>query len=374
MRITSDFDSGNILVESLADPGDIRLKIRTDPGKEAFYQWFHFRLTGARGVPVTLRIINAGGATYPAGWENYRAVASADRQRWTRVDTSYRDGVLEIRDTPQGDCVHYAYFAPYSAERRLDLVARAAASGRAKLELLGPSLDGEHLECLAFGPEKPKRTLWAIARQHPGETMASWWMDGFIDRLLDPADSLVRSVLETTRLMVVPNMCPDGSRRGHLRTNAAGANLNREWAEPTAERAPEVLAVRTRMEETGVDGFLDVHGDESLPYVFIAGTYGIPSWSKRLESLRERFDTRLLATCPDYQTEKGYPRNAPGKANLTMASNWTGERFGCLAMTLEMPFKDNANAPDPIAGWSPERSANLGRACLDAWAAVLPEM
>ena len=46
----------------------------------------------------------------------------------------------------------------------------------------------------------------------------------------------------------VPNMNPDGTWRGHLRVNAAGANLNREWKTPSAERSPEVLAVRDRME------------------------------------------------------------------------------------------------------------------------------
>ena len=45
-------------------------------------------------------------------------------------------------------------------------------------------------------------------------------------------------------------MNPDGSWRGHLRTNAAGANLNREWASPSAERSPEVLAVRNAMDAT----------------------------------------------------------------------------------------------------------------------------
>ena len=27
-------------------------------------------------------------------------------------------------------------------------------------------------------------------------------------------------------------------------------------------------------------------------------------------------------------------------------------RFGCLAYTLEMPFKDNANLPDDDFGWN----------------------
>jgi murein tripeptide amidase MpaA len=44
-------------------------------------------------------------------------------------------------------------------------------------------------------------------------------------------------------------MNPDGSWRGHLRTNAAGANLNREWAAPSAERSPEVLLVRNKMDQ-----------------------------------------------------------------------------------------------------------------------------
>ena len=41
----------------------------------------------------------------------------------------------------------------------------------------------------------------------------------------------------------IPNMNPDGSYRGHLRTNASGANLNREWKEPTLEKSPEVSSL-----------------------------------------------------------------------------------------------------------------------------------
>jgi murein tripeptide amidase MpaA len=53
-----------------------------------------------------------------------------------------------------------------------------------------------------------------------------------------------------------------------------GANLNREWLEPSADKSPEVQLVR-KDAGTGVDLFLDIHGDESLPYVFVAGTEGV---------------------------------------------------------------------------------------------------
>ncbi len=48
--------------------------------------------------------------------------------------------------------------------------------------------------------------------------------------------------------------------------------------------------------------------------------------------------------------------------------------FGCLAMTLEMPFKDNADMPDTIYGWSPERSMKLGASQLDAIRAMLDRL
>ena len=66
-----------------------------------FYQWFYFRLAGAAGRDITLRITNCAGAAYPDGWPDYKACMSIDREDWLRVaDTSYDDGVLTIRLKP----------------------------------------------------------------------------------------------------------------------------------------------------------------------------------------------------------------------------------------------------------------------------------
>jgi murein tripeptide amidase MpaA len=43
-------------------------------------------------------------------------------------------------------------------------------------------------------------------------------------------------------------------------------------------------------------------------------------------------------------------------------------------MTLEMPFKDNDDLPDPDEGWSPGRSRLLARSCLDALHAILDDL
>jgi len=359
ISISSEFDGGNIEVLKI-EGGAADLAIRKDKDSN-FYQWFYFRVDGAGGAPLTLRITNCAGSAYPMGWPGYKACVSDDDTDWVRTDTHYGDGVLTIRYTPPGESVWFAYFAPYPTARHCALVDRIAALPGVAHRMLGETRDGRPLDYLTLG-DGPLQ-VWLYARQHPGETMAQWWIEGALDLLVsdDPVAAKLRAA---ATLHIVPNMNPDGSARGHLRTNSVGVNLNREWATPTLERSPEVYHVRAAMMETGVDFAMDIHGDEAIPYVFFAGFDGIPSWTQRQADLYGRFSAALAARTADFQMEHGYPPAAEGKANLSMSTNQLAERFGAVSMTLEMPFKDNANAPDPIRGWSPERSKQLARDCL----------
>ena len=366
IEISQAFDSGNIDLVS-ADGAQARLTIRKDEGSH-FYQWFHFRVSGCAGREITLRITGLNGAAYPMGWPNYRAAMSFDRTEWLRADTHWDeradDGTLIIRARPPGDLAWFAYFAPYSLERHHDLVSRAATCSGVSHASLGTSLDGRPIDCLTMG--SGGKTVWLIARQHPGESMAEWWMEGALDALTDSTDPVGRELRRKCKFHIVPNANPDGSFRGHLRTNAAGTNLNREWAEPSAEKSPEVVAIRKAMDASGVDFFMDVHGDEAIPGNFLAGFEGIPDLREGQKEGYERYKTILDRRTPDFQTALGYPVAAAGKGNLAMATNQVAQRFGCVAMTLEMPFKDHNAAPCQRQGWSPERSKRLGRDCLGA--------
>ncbi|BEV02579.1 M14 family metallopeptidase [Novosphingobium olei] len=365
IHIDAAFDSGNIEVLSI-DGATATLAIRKDLQSD-FFQWFHFRVSGAEGRQLVLRITGLAASAYPGGWPGYRAVVSEDREFWGRTDTSYDaaedGGTLTIRHTPSGPA-SFAYFAPYSLERHADLVAQTAQCEGVSHRVLGQSLDGRPIDCLEFG-EGPKQ-VWLYARQHPGESMAEWWMEGALDLLTDPADPHGRALRQRCTFHVVPNMNPDGSVRGHLRTNAVGVNLNREWAEPSADRSPEVLCVLEAMKESGVDFAMDVHGDEAIPHVFLAGFEGIPGWTEAQGEGYRRYRAILERRTPDFQTRRGYPEARPGTANLAMSTNQLAERFGAVAMTLEMPFKDNDDLPCAAQGWSPERSKLLARDCLAA--------
>ena len=351
MKVSSQFDGGNIEIVDITRPDDVHLRIRLDSNSE-FLQWFSFRVSEARDVALTLHLDNAGETSYPPGWHGYHAVATYDRQHFFRVPTRYDGERLTIAHTPTRDVVYYSYFAPYSHERHQDLIARSLAAPGVRHELLG------------------RKVCWITARQHPGETMAEWLMEGLLARLIDPEDPIARALRARAVFYVVPNMNPDGGFRGNLRVNAAGANLNREWLAPSLERSPEVLFVRRRMEATGVDFCLDVHGDEALPYNFIA----VRSVTPRTWALQDAYEKALMRASPDFQMTHGYDAVAPGEANMTMCTTFIADHFGCLAMTLEMPFKDTADTPNPELGWSPERCRQLGRANLDALYAVVDEL
>ncbi len=368
MEIDSEFEGGSIRV--VGGDGDGALLALRDDSAAELRQWFSFAALGRAGVRRRFVIANADEASYPDAWEDYRVLASYDRKRWFRVATRYRGGRLEFSHRAAESVCHYAYFAPYSSSRREGLLRRMRRAG-ASVRRLGWSVEGRELKAVVVGsPKRRARRLWMLARQHPGETGAEWFMEGVLRRLLG-LDAGVRELLSSARLYLVPCMNPDGAALGNLRTNAAGQDLNRCWLNPDGD-APEVAAVRRTMERSGVDLLLDVHADERNPYCFLAGCEGNPGYSERLRALENQFEQALCEAFPDFQDELGYERDAPGGADLSSAANFAGEAFDCLSFTLETPFKD-LQAPRR-APWMPHRAMELGAASLDAVLSCLDDL
>jgi murein tripeptide amidase MpaA len=375
MLISSSFDSGSIEIIDATDSRDIHLAILRDHPSE-WFQWFHFRASGVMDEPCKFTIDRANETAFPEGWEHYNVCASYDRENWFRVPSTYDGESLSWNITPELDSIYFAYFVPYSMERHLDLIAECSTSPLVKSHVLGHTLDGQDLDMLEVGHgAEGRKAVWFIARQHPGESMSEWWMEGALERLLDEDDPVARKLLEKAQFYIIPNMNPDGSRRGQLRTNACGIPLNREWLNPSMERSPEVFLTREKMQETGVDFFIDMHGDEGLPYCFVAGFHGIPNLKQnRIEQFRKYRHT-LTQLCPDFQEVHGYDSDAPGTANMNMALNYIADHFDAVTMIMETPFQDNHDLPDPeVGGFTTERCRHLARGSLAALLQIIDEI
>jgi len=295
ITISDVIDSGNITVVDIAT-GDVKLKIKDEPytvgEMKQHKMWFNFKASGVKNQQTTFSIVNAGECSFPVAWKDYNVCTSYDRKEWFRTPTTYDEakGHLVWSTKPVADQIYFAYFAPFSWERHCDLVAQCVAASTKnpfvpiEVKSVGKTLDGRDMDLIVIGDTSVEGHLkiWANARQHPGESQAEFWMEGYINRLLDDSDSTTRALMKKCVFYIVPNMNPDGSIRGHLRTNACefagrvrfavvllihfiifffaiigGANLNREWCDtknskspaavdgvyqaPTLERSPEVF-------------------------------------------------------------------------------------------------------------------------------------
>ncbi|KAL7550332.1 hypothetical protein ACHAWF_013590 [Thalassiosira exigua] len=383
------------------------------------FQYFSFRSTinptspavrgifhGKKSLKVRYILVNAGEASYSDAFHSYVPFTTAsstpfDPDEWSRVesDVEYANGCLTWThvhplgggEGPGPEGAYFAYFPPYSYERHLGLIARCADAEGARATSIGQTLSWREIDCVTVGTGS--RTCWIIHRQHPGESMASFYAEGLLNRLLgldDKWDKVAEKAREMFTFHIVPNVNPDGSTGGYLRTNAAGSNLNREWCPspapaeeggdasapesetyeaPTLDKSPEVYNILRRMDETGCDAFLDVHGDEALPFNFLAGSQGMKVWGKRLEALHGAFLASYCRANLDMQSEVSYEPDEPLQGMSNICSNQIAERFDCLAATLEMPFKEIDGGEE---GWGPERARRLGASALDALCYVRP--
>ena len=290
VNISADFEGGNIehieTVENDRIPMPVvRLKVRPDLYTELekinHMQYFCFKAVAKADVKIRYVIANAGEVSYPEAWPD-TTVCFTTTEDYQNVDDSWRRNlttryvgeelVWEHTHTKENPTVYFSYFPPYTYERHCAFMQECESVQGAKVTVLGKTNDQHDLHhvCVGDGPLQ----AWIIHRQHPGETMAEHYAEGLLRRLLkmnqnEEDTAVVDKVLSEYTLHIVPCMCPDGAVRGHLRTNGVGANLNREWATvhshyeaPTMKRSPEVYLVWQKMVETGVDFFLDVHGDE----------------------------------------------------------------------------------------------------------------
>jgi murein tripeptide amidase MpaA len=178
------------------------------------------------------------GCSLSARLADYRACLSVDRRKWVRVPgTSQAESVQTLEQyLDQRFTSRQVTTGREMMERHHDLVTAIAGFEGVGYASLGKTPDGQDIDCLTIGDGALK--VWLYARQHPGESMAEWWMEGALEKLCDSDDPVARVLRRECTFRVIPNMNPDGSRRGHLRTNAVGVNLNREWHAPTAERSP----------------------------------------------------------------------------------------------------------------------------------------
>lgn len=159
---------------------------------------------------------------------------------------------LDCRD----DIYYYRELLTHSVERRrIELLTITSFHGiqtlrEERLRNLFP--DEKTPRCHTF---KNKKIVFISSRVHPGETPASFVLNGFLNMLLERKSIVSITLRRMYVFKIIPFLNPDGVYNGLYRSDTRGHNLNRVYLTPNFETQPAIYAARKliRYYHLGVD-------------------------------------------------------------------------------------------------------------------------
>jgi len=128
---------------------------------------------------------------------------------------------------------------------------------------------------------KYKKYIIVCSRVHPGETIASFLMQGFISYITSATHPDAIELRKRVIFKIIPMTNPDGVIVGNYRTSLSGNDLNRQFINPNTKLHPIVCAIKSLVSEITrnarepepLTAFLDIHGHSRKKSIFIYGPH-----------------------------------------------------------------------------------------------------
>ncbi len=178
-------------------------------------------------------------------------------------------------------------------------------------------------------PALPRDWVLLTGRQHPPEIPGALAMRAFIERLVAD-DTLADKFRARFRLLMIPNLNPDGVARGHWRHNLGGVDLNRDWGPFSQPETAAVARLLSALFETGGQRLwlgLDFHATHRN--VFYTQEDGEPAF---LPGFTADWLRALAARLPQYDAERAPSANA----GRPVFKHYISETYGIPAITYEV--------------------------------------
>ena len=121
-----------------------------------------------------------------------------------------------------------------------------------------------------------RKAIMISGRVHPGESNASWIVEGIIDYLVSDLEG-AKKLRNTFVFKIVPMLNPDGVIIGNYRCSLSGQDLNRQWFAPSSRLFPEIhgtkMMIRKTLDSRDILMFIDIHGHSRKKNAFIYGCH-----------------------------------------------------------------------------------------------------
>lgn len=266
----------------------------------SFRRWWHCQVASlSPGSTLNFSVSNAGYSDVILPVWAMSSDGGASFGAYTRCPTSavpVVSGGTVHRFTlvvPAGvNAIRVAKYFPYPVTRKDAFLASLATHPRVRsISVLGLSRQGRPIQMVEYThpvvPDAGKRRVWIHSGIHPAETTSYFTVEG-LSQWLGSGDPAAELLLRSTILNVVPMANPDGVFLGNYRTNQASVNLENEWASPYNSSQPEIIALRTRIEQymgtaaapgsNPIEVLLNLHSTHNVAFPFHFLHTANPNW------------------------------------------------------------------------------------------------
>lgn len=249
MKVLNNYDGSSINIEKIDQSSNrAYLKLKDENGKACHY--YNFIVENDADIDGTVYILNNNKSIYYS--KNSFTPFVYENEKWKKL-TKDKYEVTEsfIRFIISPKSKIELSLAPRYTE--VDLIDYCTSNGlKYKNETL--------LKVELGNPNKP--TIFIVGRQHPGETLSSFFIEGIINAILTK-----KELQENFHFLIYPIVNKKGVKHGNHRY-VDGIDFNRSWNNNNPPE--EITYLKKELHSVEVlNCFIDVHNDELTPNDYI---------------------------------------------------------------------------------------------------------
>ena len=320
MKITNNYEGASIRIEEIDNKKNEAILSIKKEGKNYGY-YYNFCVSSGDNV-ATIHIKNFEESSYYEKG-NIPVPYIRDKKEWKKINKenfNSNDDKDIIITVPKEQEWEISLFPRYSRIDLENFLNTIKGNSRIKIK-------EDPIKEIVIG-DKSKPTIVIIARQHPGETLSSFFIEGIVEKII-----YEEKYLDNNCFMIFPIVSTNGVKNGNHRLTD-GIDYNRSWAK---ERLPEEIEyIQKRMNQCKVKMFIDVHCDEitNKDYIRtnnkiygqnIAGIQVLEDMGKIRRFLRALIKQRKVINF----------------SNLT-AREYVSKKYKCDNMLIELTLKEDA--------------------------------
>ncbi|XP_041761661.1 cytosolic carboxypeptidase 6 isoform X5 [Anopheles merus] len=293
------FETGNLGRVDLVGEFEYDLFLRPDTCNPRYRFWFNFTVDNVKqDQRVIFNIVNMNKSRNLFKDGMTPLVKSTSRPKWQRLPRCevfyYKSPVHQNHYVlsfafgfdKEDEVYQFALTFPYSYSKMQAYLNAVELKFPEAFERssLGMSIQNRKLELITFDdvkkPDKmdPKNVIHMVvilARIHPGESPASYVVQGLIEFLAAANQPISKALREHVVFKIVPMLNPDGVFLGNNRCNVIGHDLNRSWNRLSQYTHPTLSAVMKMLKE--YDNSSTCESEETSPARFWSIT-GLPTF------------------------------------------------------------------------------------------------